>query len=111
MPFFQNLLRNVLVLILAMAGFAMAFILMVSTAVALGIMYIVARVRGRPFAPMAFWQSRRSGMQWQFMRTGPAASQGASEHGAGAAHAPASNRTLRRPRDLNVTDVEARDIS
>lgn len=107
-----NLLRNVLVLMLALAGLAMAFVLMVSTAIALGVMYVVARVRGKPFAPAAFWQARRNGMQWGFVRPG-AASRQPGNHEASAQQQPASQpQPLRqRYRDLGVTDVEARDLS
>ena len=107
----SNFLRSILVLFLALAGIAMAFILMVSTAIALGVMYIVARVRGKPFAPAAFWQARRNGMQWQFVRPGQTSADAGASH-ARDTEAPSPARQPRRVRrDLNVTDVEARDIS
>ena len=97
----SNLVRNVIVLMLALAGIAMAFVLMVSTAVALGVMYLVARVRGKPFAPAAFWKARRAGMQWQFAR---GATSGARAGAApGSAARPARN-------DRNVIDVEVREV-
>nr|MBF0683727.1 hypothetical protein [Pseudomonas sp.] len=112
MNFLSNLLRNVLVLMLALAGLAMAFVLMVSTAIALGVMYVVARVRGKPFAPAVFWQARRNGMQWGFSRPGAAPRQSGG-HDASAQQQPAANPQPlgQRYRDLGVTDVEARDIS
>lgn len=112
MNFLTDLLRNVLVLMLALAGLAMAFVLMVSTAIALGVMYVVARVRGKPFAPAAFWQARRNGMQWGFARPG-AAPRHPEEHDASAQQPSAARpQPLRqRYRDLGVTDVEARDVS
>lgn len=112
MKFLSDLLRNVLVLMLALAGLAMAFVLMVSTAIALGVMYVVARVRGKPFAPAAFWQARRNGMQWGFVRPGAAGAPGAAPDASAQQQAAAPSRPLRqRYRDLSVTDVEARDIS
>lgn len=113
MNFLTDMLRNVLVLMLALAGLAMAFVLMVSTAIALGVMYLVARVRGKPFAPAAFWQARRNGMQWGFVRPGAAARQpGTHEASAQQQSSSAQPQPLRqRYRDLGVTDVEARDLS
>src|SRR5690606_28072606 len=106
----SNFLRNILVLFLALAGIAMAFILMVSTAIALGVMYVVARLRGKPFAPAAFWQARRNGMQWRFVRPGPGGAQGAHQHDGDTVQEPAG-QPRRMRRDVNVTDLEARDIS
>jgi len=75
-------------------------------------MYVVARVRGKPFAPAAFWQARRNGMQWGFVRPGAAPSPGHASDASAQQPAAASPRPLRqRYRDLGVTDVEARDIS
>src|SRR5690606_11874389 len=102
-------LRNVVLVLLAFAGLAMAFILMVSTAIALGVLYIVARLRGKPFAPAAFWQARRNNVQWQFVRS---AASGASGAGATRSAPDAATATPPRrvPRTDNVTDVEARDL-
>lgn len=55
----NQLLRGVLFFILAICGLAMAFIFMVSTAIAIGVLYIVARIKGRPFGVKAYWQERR----------------------------------------------------
>jgi|SRR5690606_38172554 len=99
-------LRNVVLVLLAFAGLAMAFILMVSTAIALGVLYIVARLRGKPFAPAAFWQARRNNVQWQFVRSA-ASGAGATRSAPDAATATPPRRV---PRTDNVTDVEARDL-
>jgi len=56
---FTQILRGVLFLILAVCGMAMAFVFMVSTAIAIGVLYIVARVKGRPFGVRAYWEERR----------------------------------------------------
>lgn len=55
----SQILRGVLFLILAICGMAMAFIFMVSTAIAIGVLYIVARIKGRPFGVRAYWDERR----------------------------------------------------
>ncbi|MBU4609338.1 hypothetical protein IMZ29_01860 [Achromobacter sp. GG226] len=100
----SRLLRSVVVLMLALAGIAMAFVLMVSTAIALGVMYVVARVRGKPFPAAAMWQARR-GTQWRFVRRPGAAPADAADE----VSEPARPRAAIR-RNRNVTDVEARDL-
>ena len=42
-------LRAVLFALLALTGIAMALIFMFSTAIAVGILYVIAEVRGKPF--------------------------------------------------------------
>lgn len=37
----------------------MAFVFMISTAIAIGVLYIVARIKGRPFGVRAYWEERR----------------------------------------------------
>jgi hypothetical protein len=44
----------------ALIGGAMALIFMVSTAIAVGILYIIAKVRGRPFGVRAYWHQRNA---------------------------------------------------
>ncbi|MBF24627.1 MAG: hypothetical protein CML18_13890 [Pusillimonas sp.] len=56
---FNQILRGLLFFVLAIFGMAMAFIFMVSTAIAVGVLYIVAKVRGRPFGVRAYWEERR----------------------------------------------------
>lgn len=55
----NQILRGALFLVLAVFGMAMAFIFMVSTAIAVAILYVVARIKGRPFGVKAYWQERR----------------------------------------------------
>jgi hypothetical protein len=80
----NQILRSALFLVLAVFGMAMAFVFMVSTAIAIAILYVVARVKGRPFGVKAYWQQRR--------RPGMGGSRGSSF----------STR--------DVTDVEMREI-
>ncbi|MGE4368834.1 MAG: hypothetical protein AB7E12_04065, partial [Burkholderiaceae bacterium] len=55
----NQILRGALFLVLAVFGMAMAFIFMVSTAIAIAILYVVARIKGRPFGVKAYWEQRR----------------------------------------------------
>ncbi len=56
---FNQIIRVLLFFVLAIFGMAMALIFMVSTAIAIGILYVVARVKGRPFGVKAYWDQRR----------------------------------------------------
>jgi len=57
---FNQLLRGLLFFVLALFGMAMAVIFMVSTAIAIGVLYVVARIKGRPFGVKAYWAQRRT---------------------------------------------------
>lgn len=50
--------RFFVLLALGIIGMAMAVTLMVSTAIAIGILYLVAKAKGRPFGVRAYWQQR-----------------------------------------------------
>lgn len=82
----NQILRGALFLVLAVFGMAMAFIFMVSTAIAIAILYVVARIKGRPFGVKAYWEERRRPR-------------------AGAANASGSPF-----RSTDVTDVEMREL-
>ena len=56
---FNQIIRGVLFLFLALFGMIMAFVFMVSTAIAVAILYVVARIKGRPFGVKAYWEERR----------------------------------------------------
>jgi len=56
---FKQLLRGALFFVLAIVGMTMAFIFMISSAIAIGILYVVARIKGRPFGVKAYWAQRR----------------------------------------------------
>jgi hypothetical protein len=56
---FTQILRGVLFFVLAVFGMIMALIFMVSTAIAVAILYGVARIKGRPFGVRAYWEQRR----------------------------------------------------
>jgi len=82
-----HIFRLVLLLVLGIFGMAMALVFMVSTAIAVGVLYVVARIKGRPFGVRAYWSERQAG---GYRGTAP----------------------YRRPRhhDKDVIDVEAREI-
>ena len=90
MNLIQQILRAILFLILAFFGLVMAFVFMASTALAIGVLYIVARLKGRPFGVKAYWAERRRSA----MPTGPGA----------------WSRGSRPARERDVTDIEMREI-
>lgn len=53
-------LRFIVLLAIGMIGMAMALVFMVSTAIAIGVLYIVARLKGRPFGVRAYWAERNA---------------------------------------------------
>lgn len=59
MNFIKQVMRTVLFFILAFFGLIMAIVFMASTALAICILYIVARLKGKPFGIKAYWQERR----------------------------------------------------
>ncbi|WP_066457202.1 hypothetical protein [Castellaniella caeni] len=59
MNIIQQTLRAALFLVLAFFGLIMALVFMASTVLAIGVLYIVARLQGRPFGVKAYWAERR----------------------------------------------------
>ncbi len=78
---FNQIIRGILFFVLAIFGMIAAAIFMVSTAIAVALLYVVARVKGRPFGVRAYWEERRR---------------------------PYQARPSFRPKD--VTDIEMREI-
>jgi len=78
---FNQIIRGILFLVLAIFGMAMAVIFMISTAIAVAILYVVARIKGRPFGVKAYWEERRR---------------------------PAASKNVFKSKD--ITDVEMREI-
>lgn len=56
----SRFLRAVFFAVLALIGMAMALVFMLSTAIAVAILYVVARVRGKPFGVRAYWSHRQA---------------------------------------------------
>jgi hypothetical protein len=90
--------RGIFFALLALIGLAMALVFMVSTAIAIGIMYLIAKIRGKPFGVRAYWAQR------QAARSGP--------FGQAASFEPGNNGASRRPHAVrgDVIDVEAREV-
>lgn len=89
---FSRFLRAVAFAVLALFGMAMALVFMISTAIAVGILYVVAKVRGKPFGVRAYWSQRQG------------ARPGAFRPGAAGGAAPFT------PARGDVIDVEAREV-
>ncbi len=97
-----KLFRTLFVAGIAFIGMIMAAILVVSTAVAVGIVYIVAKLRGKPFAARSW--SNMSQARWGFQQATETAH-------AGSAPAAASNSGFAsRTKRADVMDVEVRDL-
>ena len=60
--------RTVILAMLALVGMGMALLFMVSTAIAVGVLYIVAKLRGKPFGARAYWSQRRAAGQNPFQQ-------------------------------------------
>lgn len=56
----SRFLRLTVLAILALVGMGMALIFMISTAIAVGVLYIVARLRGQPFGIRTYWARRQA---------------------------------------------------
>lgn len=83
----NQIFRLILLVVVGIIGMGMALVFMVSTAIAVGVLYVVARIKGRPFGVRAYWTERRTGPYTQGR--------------------PYPNS---RPREKDVIDVEAREI-
>lgn len=71
---------------------AMALVFMISTAIAMGILYLIAKVRGKPFGVRAYWSQRQTARPNPFRQAKPESP----------AHLSGSRN--------DVIDVEAREI-
>ncbi|MPS27178.1 hypothetical protein [Pigmentiphaga sp.] len=96
-----KLLRTAFVAGIALVGMIMAAILLASTAVALTIVYVVAKLRGKPFVANTYW--KRSQTRWGF---------GENAGGGAAAAAPARSTSgyANRMKRSDIVDVEVRDV-
>lgn len=90
---FNQILRSLLFFVLTLVGMLMAVVFMVSTAIAMAILYIVAKISGRPFAIKSYWdQRRRNRVHPNFTKKTTSA----------------DTTSKRHPK--NVTDIEMREI-
>ena len=107
-----RILRTAIFAILALLGMAMALVFMLSTAIAVGVLYIVARLRGKPFGIRAYWNQRNQAYGFASRPFG------SSPFGATAGQQPAANAGTRkqpprslRPRPADVIDVDVREVN
>lgn len=56
----RRIIRLIVFLVVAFAGLVMAVILAASTLVAIVILLVVSRLRGKPFAPKEYWTASQS---------------------------------------------------
>ena len=100
MEFLNRLVRAVAFGLVALIGLGMALIFTVSTLIAVGILFVVAKLSGKRFSVQEYWTSRQASRKPIFTRgnSGPNSS-------------PNSNATQSSYSRDNVTDVEARDVS
>lgn len=94
----SRIVRTAILALLAIIGMGMALIFMVSTAIAVGVFYIVAKLRGKPFGARAYWSQRRAAGQ-----AGQAGQQSSPFQAAN----PFTRTQARRP---EIVDVEAREV-
>lgn len=89
MDFITRILRIIAFAVVALIGLGMALIFTFSTLIAVGILFLVAKLRGQRFSVQEYWTSRQARRKPIFAK----GNFGQQTH----------------PRD-NVTDVEARDV-
>jgi hypothetical protein len=96
MEFLNRLVRAVAFGLVALIGLGMALIFTFSTLIAVGILFIAAKLRGKRFSVQEYWTSRQASRKPIFTRGNSG---------------PNSNTTQSSYSRDNVTDVEARDVS
>jgi len=93
MQTFTQILRTILFATLTILGMVMALVFMITTIIAMGILYIVTRLSGRPFSARTYWSERRRHRAYQGFKPNYS-------------RRPAS---AKRTND-DVTDIEMREI-
>ncbi|VFR89689.1 putative exported protein [plant metagenome] len=102
----SRILHTVLFVVLALVGMGMALIFMLSTAIAVAVLYVTARLRGQPFGVRSYWQQRQARRPGFTQNTG--FGQAPTGPAAGSRRQGGFPGPSRRPAD--VIDVEARDV-
>ena len=91
----------------------MALVFMLSTAIAIGVLYVIARLRGKPFGIRAYWNQRNQAYGFASRPFGNSPFGNAS--GAGQAsntpNAREQSRRSLRPRPADVIDVDVREVN
>jgi len=88
-----QILRTVLFALLTVLGMIMAVVFMLTTLIAMGILYIVARLGGRPFSVRSYWSERRRHRAYQGFKPNYS-----------------RPKSARKYPDNDVTDIEMREI-
>jgi hypothetical protein len=102
---FAKFVRVAFVSAIALVGFLMALVLVVSTAVAVGIFYIIAKLRGKPFLASTYWNAMsKGGLNSGFKFRGGRPEQ------AHATAQPAGSPSKLHVKRADIIDVEARDV-
>ena len=94
MEFLKRLVQIVAFGLVALIGLGMALIFTFSTLIAVGILFVAAKLRGKRFSVQEYWTSRQARRKPIFTKGSTGGSTGPSA-----------------PSRDNVTDVEARDVS
>jgi len=107
---FGKFVRVAFVSAIALVGFLMALVLVVSTAVAVAIFYVIAKLRGKPFLAGTYWNAMsKSGFKgglnggFKFRPGRPGQTQPSTPQ-------PAASPAKLRVRRADIIDVEARDV-
>jgi len=96
----SSIIRSVLMAVIALIGMAMAAIFLVSTAFAVGVLYLIAKLRGKPFVAQTLWS--RSQNRWGFSTAGNTASGTPSSSDKNSPFA-------QRLRKADISDIEFND--
>lgn len=88
-----QILRTLLFAALTILGMVMALVFMITTLIAMGILYIVARLGGRPFSARHYWSERRRHRAYQGFKPNYS-----------------RQKVTSKPKDHDVTDIEMREI-
>ena len=98
----SSIIRSVLMAVIALIGMAMAAIFLVSTAFAVGVLYLIAKLRGKPFVAQTLWS--RSQNRWGFSTAGSAA-----QSGSASSSPEKASPFAQRLRKADISDVEFND--
>jgi len=93
MQTFTQILRTLLFAALTLLGMVMAVVFMFTTLLAMGILYVVARLGGRPFSVRSYWSERRRHRAYQGFKPNYS-----------------RQKSANKPTDNDVTDIEMREI-
>lgn len=97
--FINRIFRIILVVIFTVIGLVMAFTLIISALLAVGVLYIVALVRGKPFSAKGFMK-----------KSSTRAKETSQSFGSKFQTDDAKDSRIRKPDPSDITDVEFKDV-